>query len=38
VIVAPQISGRLAEVRVKEGDEVKAGQLLALLEPGELQA
>jgi HlyD family secretion protein len=38
VIVAPQIGGRLAEVRVQEGDEVKSGQLLAFIEPEELRA
>ena len=37
VIVSPQILGRLARLLVKEGDTVKAGQLLAVIEPDELR-
>jgi HlyD family secretion protein len=37
VIVSPQILGRLARLLVKEGDPVKAGQLLAVIEPDELR-
>ncbi len=37
VIVSPQITGRIAQLLVKEGDMVKANQLVAVLEPGELQ-
>ena len=35
--VAPRISEQLAEVTVDQGDEVKAGQLLARLDDGELR-
>jgi multidrug resistance efflux pump len=38
VIVSPQISGRLGQVLVQEGDAVKPGQLLAVLAPDELRA
>jgi len=38
VIVSPQIAGRLDELLVDEGDPVTRGQLLAVLDPGELQA
>jgi HlyD family secretion protein len=38
VEVSSQIQGRLAQVLVKEGDMVKAGQLLAVIEPQELRA
>ena len=37
VIVSPQIAGRLTRLLVKEGDAVKAGQLLAVLSPDELR-
>jgi multidrug resistance efflux pump len=37
VIVSPQILGRLARLLVKEGGTVKAGQLLAVIEPDELR-
>jgi HlyD family secretion protein len=37
IVVSPQITGRLAQLQVKEGDEVKAGQLLAVLSPDELR-
>jgi len=38
VIVSSQIAGRLQQLRVKEGDSVKQGQLLALLDAREMQA
>jgi multidrug resistance efflux pump len=38
VSVAPQIGGRLVSLLVKEGDEVKKGQALAEIDPGELRA
>ncbi len=38
VIVSSQISGRLSQVTVKEGDAVKRGQVVALVEPQALQA
>jgi multidrug resistance efflux pump len=37
VVVSPQIAGRITQLMVKEGDTVKAGQMLAVLDPGELQ-
>jgi HlyD family secretion protein len=37
VVVSPQIAGRITQLLVKEGDTVKANQLLAVLDPGELQ-
>lgn len=36
VYVAPKVSGRVAEVRVKEGDEVAAGEVLATIETRDL--
>ena len=38
VVIAPQIAGRLAALHAREGDTVTAGQLLAVIEPAELQA
>jgi len=38
VIVSSQILGRLQELRVKEGDEVKHGELLGVIQPQEYQA
>ncbi len=38
VRVAPRTGGRLAEIKVDEGDAVKAGQLLARLEDDEVRA
>lgn len=38
VVASSQIQGQLAKVLVKEGDSVKAGQLLAVIEPQELRA
>ncbi|RMG61572.1 MAG: efflux RND transporter periplasmic adaptor subunit, partial [Deltaproteobacteria bacterium] len=36
--VSPQIMGRLLEVKVREGDAVKKGQILALVDDSEVQA
>lgn len=38
IIVGPQIGGRIAELRVQEGDTVKAGQVVAVIAPDELRA
>ena len=38
VIVSPQITGRIVELKVDEGSEVKKGDLIAELDPQELQA
>src|SRR5271167_421468 len=38
VIVSPQIEGRLAKLLVEEGTQVKQGDLIALLDPSELEA
>jgi HlyD family secretion protein len=38
VIVSPQISAQLSKLLVKEGDQVTANQLLAVLSPDELRA
>lgn len=38
VIVSPQIAGRMIKLTVDEGSEVKKGQLIAELDPSELQA
>ena len=37
VVVSPQIAGRITQLLVMEGDVVKANQMLAVLDPGELQ-
>ncbi len=37
VVVSPQIAGRITQLLVSEGDMVKANQMLAVLDPGELQ-
>ena len=37
ITVSPQITGRLTELSVREGDTVKAGQMLAVLSPDELR-
>jgi len=37
ITVSPQITGRVTEMQVREGDTVKAGQLLAVLSPDELR-
>ncbi len=38
VIVSPQIAGRMIKLNVDEGSEVKKGDLIAELDPSELQA
>ena len=38
VLVSPQVAGQVAQLRVQEGDTVKKGQLLAVLNPDELKA
>jgi multidrug resistance efflux pump len=38
VIVSPEVSGRIDALLVKDGDPVKAGQLLATIVPDELRA
>src|ERR1700690_1430080 len=38
VIVSPQITGRIVELKVDEGSEVKKGDLIAELDPRELEA
>ena len=38
VVVSPQISGKIENVSVREGDTVTKGQLLALVTPDELRA
>ena len=38
VIISPQIAGQLSQLLVKEGDNVKRDQLVALLRPDELKA
>ena len=37
IVVSPQITGRITELKAQEGDVVKAGQLLAVLSPDELR-
>lgn len=38
IVVGPQIGGRIADLRVQEGDTVKAGQVIAVISPDELRA
>ena len=38
VVVSPQVAGQISELKVAEGDAVKAGQLVAVIRPDELQA
>jgi len=38
VIISPQIAGRMIRLTVDEGSEVKKGDLIAELDPSELQA
>jgi HlyD family secretion protein len=38
ILVSPQIAGRMVKLYVDEGSWVKAGQLIAQLDPSELQA
>jgi len=37
VVVSPQIAGRIEQLHVNEGDQVKAGQMIAVLDSGELE-
>ena len=38
IVVSPQIGGRIAKLLVEEGTPVKQGDLIALLDPAELEA
>lgn len=38
VIVSPQIAGRISKLLVEEGTRLKAGDLIAVLDPSELEA
>jgi HlyD family secretion protein len=38
VVVSPQIQGRIQKLLVDEGTQVKAGDLIAILDPSELEA
>ncbi len=38
VIVSPQTAGKIGQLLVKEGDQIKKDQLLAVIEPDELRA
>jgi multidrug resistance efflux pump len=38
VIVSPQVQGRIQKLLVDEGTQVKAGDLIAVLDPSELEA
>ena len=38
VVVSPQVTGRIQKLLVDEGSQVKEGELIALLDPSELQA
>jgi HlyD family secretion protein len=38
IVVSPQIQGRIAKLLVDEGTQVKQGDLIALLDPSELEA
>jgi HlyD family secretion protein len=38
VIVSPQVEGRIAKLLVDEGTQVKQGDLIAILDPSELEA
>jgi HlyD family secretion protein len=38
VVVSPQIQGRIQKLLVEEGTQVKAGDLIAILDPSELEA
>jgi multidrug resistance efflux pump len=37
IVVSPQIAGRIDQLNVNEGDQVKANQMLAVLDSGELE-
>jgi multidrug efflux pump subunit AcrA (membrane-fusion protein) len=38
VIVSPQVEGRISKLLVDEGTQVKQGDLIAILDPSELEA
>jgi len=38
VIVSPQVAGQIGQLLVKEGDQIKQGQLVAIITPDELRA
>ncbi len=38
VVVSPQIAGKLAKLLVDEGTQVKQGDLIAIIDPSELEA
>ena len=38
IVVSPQVEGRVARMLVDEGAQVKQGDLIAVLDPSELQA
>src|SRR5213595_550390 len=38
VVVSPQVGGRIAKLLVEEGSSVKQGDLIAVLDPAELEA
>lgn len=38
VVVSPQVQGRIQKLLVDEGTPVKAGDLIAILDPSELEA
>jgi len=38
IVVSPQIQGRITRLMVEEGSQVKQGDLIALLDPSELEA
>jgi HlyD family secretion protein len=38
VVVSPQVQGRIQRLLVEEGTQVKAGDLIAILDPSELEA
>src|ERR1700757_4213943 len=38
IVVGPQVTGRISKLLVDEGSQVKQGDLIALLDPSELEA
>src|SRR5580700_1479644 len=38
IVVSPQIQGRIQKLLVEEGSQVKQGDLIAILDPSELEA
>ena len=38
IVVSPQIQGRILKLLVEEGTQVKQGDLIALMDPSELEA